>query len=94
MRNLLAFFAALLLTFAVVGWWLDWYRLRTTTTDGKTSVTVDFNPDKIGADLRKGQEAIQKSLAERAARMEAERKAEEQKKAVEEKKGEDSFSFE
>lgn len=84
MRNLLAFFAAALFTFAVVGWCLDWYRFRSAPSpDGKPSVTVDFNTQKIGDDLRRAQAAIEKKLAEKAAQLEADRKAAEEKKALE-----------
>jgi sRNA-binding protein len=82
MRNLLAFGAALVLTFAIAGWWLDWYRFRTAPSpDGKPSLTIDFNPAKMLEDARAAEAALEKQLKERAARLEAERKAAEQKKA-------------
>jgi hypothetical protein len=81
MRNMLAFFAALLLTFAGVGWYLGWYHFHTSpNADGRTSVTIDFDTKKIGKDLRDAEEAVQKKLAEQAARMEADKKAEASKK--------------
>lgn len=82
MRNLLAFLAAAVVAFAVVGWCLDWYRFRSVASpDGKPSVTVDFNTEKMGDDFKKAQAAVEKQLAERKARLEAERKAAEAKKA-------------
>jgi hypothetical protein len=76
MRNLLAFLAAAVVAFAVVGWWLDWYRFRSVPSpDGKPSVTVDFNPQKITEDFAKAQAAVEKQLAERKARLDAEKAA-------------------
>lgn len=67
MRNMLAFFAMLLLTLATVGWYLDWYRVRgTPAPDGHRSVTVDLNTKKIGEDLHKAEQQIQQKLAEKA----------------------------
>lgn len=67
MRNLLAFLAALTLTLACVGWYLDWYRIRSAPADGgQKSVTVDINTKKIGEDLIKAEQAIQQKLAEKA----------------------------
>ncbi len=67
MRNMLAFFAALLLTVAAVGWYLDWYRIRgTPAPDGHRSVTVDVNTHKISEDLLKAEQKIQDKLAEKA----------------------------
>ncbi len=93
MRNLLAFFAALLLSFVVAGWWLDWYKFRTTTTDGHPSVTVDFNTKKISEDVQKAEAAIAKGIADRAARLDAEKKAEEARKLTTDKKLDDGPKF-
>jgi hypothetical protein len=66
MRNLLAFFAALTLTVAGLGWYLDWYRLRSApAADGHRNVTIDINAPKIGQDLYKAEQNIQKKLVER-----------------------------
>ena len=86
MRNLLAFVAALLLSFVVVGWWLDWYRFRTSSADGKPSVIVDFNAQKIREDVKGAKAYIAKGFADHAARVEAEKKADAAKKAEEAKK--------
>ena len=93
MRNLLAFFAALLLSFVVAGWWLDWYHLRTTTTEGRPSVTVDFNTKKMGADMQKAEAAIAKGIADRAARLEAEKKADDARKLTTDRKAEGGTKF-
>lgn len=67
MRNMLAFFAALLLTVAGAGWYLGWYTVRSTpAANGQRSVTVDINTVKVGEDLRAAGEKIQQRLAERS----------------------------
>lgn len=67
MRNLLAFLAALTLTFAVLGWYLDWYTIRSSPSSaGQKSITVDINTQKIGEDIRKAEQKIQQKLAEKA----------------------------
>ncbi|MFO0878808.1 MAG: hypothetical protein U0840_15810 [Gemmataceae bacterium] len=67
MRNLLAFLAALTLTLAAVGWYLDWYHIRTGRNEsGQKSVTVDINTKKIGEDLLEAERKIQQRLAEKA----------------------------
>jgi hypothetical protein len=80
MRNLLAFLAAAVVAFAVVGWCLDWYRFRSVPSpDGNPSVTVDFNPQKISEDFAKAHAAVEKQLADRKAKLEAEKAAEAKK---------------
>src|SRR4051794_4540726 len=57
MRNLLAMGAAGLLVFAGLGWYLDWYRLQTTTTpDGKQHISVDVDTKKVSDFIRKERE--------------------------------------
>lgn len=56
MRNLLAFFAAAFLTFAAVGWYLDWYEIRTgpAALAGHRTVNIDINGGKIVQDVNHG----------------------------------------
>jgi hypothetical protein len=66
MRNMLAFLAALTLTVAGLGWYLDWYKLRTApAADGHRSVTVDINSPKIGQDVSQEVQVLRKKFAER-----------------------------
>ncbi|MBX9680469.1 MAG: lactonase family protein [Gemmataceae bacterium] len=52
MRNLLAMAAAGLLVFAGLGWYLDWYRLQTSTTpDGRRQIAVDLDTNKVRTDV-------------------------------------------
>jgi hypothetical protein len=60
---MLAFFAALLLTAVGVGWYLGWFKLASTpTADGHRSVTIDFNEDKIKADIQKAEQNVQNRI--------------------------------
>jgi hypothetical protein len=55
MRNLLAFLAAAILTFAGVGWYLDWYRIKSTPApSGHHQLNIDVNRNKIIEDVHKG----------------------------------------
>jgi len=52
MRNLLAFVAACVVAFLVVGWYLDWYRFTPATSDlGHRSYNIDIDSKKIGTDV-------------------------------------------
>jgi hypothetical protein len=65
MRNLLAFLAALTLTVGGLGWYLDWYKLRSSpAADGHRNVTIDVDASKIGQDLYKAEQNLQKKLVE------------------------------
>ena len=59
MRNLLALLGAALVTFLVVGWYLDWYHVspKAGATPGHRSVEIDINSKKIGDDVHKGVQA-------------------------------------
>jgi hypothetical protein len=62
MRNLLAFLAAALLTFAGLGWYLDWYTISSTQASGHRQVNINFNTSKIGEDFEKGGQKVRKIL--------------------------------
>jgi hypothetical protein len=63
MRNLLAFFAAAVLTFAGVGYYLDWYQVRSDNgPTGHKSVNIDLNSPKIIQDVHKGVEKSEQKL--------------------------------
>lgn len=71
MRNMLAFFAALLLTVAGAGWYLGWYTVRSTPAPtGQRSVTFDINTAKIGDDVRAAGQKVQQRLAEKSQKKE------------------------
>ncbi len=60
MRNLLAFVAALAITFLGLGWYLDWYKIRPVSGQpGHQSFTVDINADKINDSVQKGVHKIE-----------------------------------
>ena len=67
MRNLLALMGAALVTFAAVGWYLDWYRIRTEpAASGHRQVEIDFNGTKIQHDLEKGRDKLRDLLDSKA----------------------------
>jgi hypothetical protein len=60
MRNLLAFCAALLVTAAIAGHFLGWYRFTTTpTVGGHRNVTIDINTVKMESDVEKGFQKVE-----------------------------------
>jgi hypothetical protein len=63
MRNLLALAAIALITFAALGWYLDWYHISSTpASEGHRRVNIDVNTTKIGHDVEKGGEKVRKIL--------------------------------
>lgn len=68
MRNMLALFAAVILTVVGLGWYLDWYKVRSqpASVPGQHSVGIDINTNKIGTDLQKGEQKIQQMLDNKA----------------------------
>jgi hypothetical protein len=63
MRNLLALLAALLLIFAGLGWYLDWFKVKQHPSEpGHNNVSIDINTKKIGQDLHKGEQKLQQIL--------------------------------
>ena len=59
MRNILALLGFALLTFAAAGWYLDWYKVQSTTTpDGHRHIDIDIHSKKIGDDLHRGSEKL------------------------------------
>ncbi len=67
MRNMLAFLAAVVLTVGGLGWYLDWYKVHTNpAADGHHNLSIDINTPKIGSDLQKGEENLQKILEKNA----------------------------
>jgi hypothetical protein len=63
MRNLLAFLAAAIVTFAGVGWYLDWYRIKSApATDGHHQLNIDVNRKKMLEDVHKGMQKGEETL--------------------------------
>ncbi len=80
MRNLLAFMMALLLTLGGLGYYLDWFRIRSAPgTDGHTTLNIDLNTVKAYQDVSKaatkGAQLLDKKAKEEADKAEAEKKA-------------------
>jgi hypothetical protein len=65
MRNLLAFTAAAVLAFAVIGWYLGWYRVdHAPASSGRHSISIDIDSKKISEDVRSGVKKGQEKLHE------------------------------
>lgn len=63
MRNLLALLAAAVLAFLGLGWYLDWYHIKSSPeAQGHTNVNIDFDRDKIVHDVKKGEKKIQEAI--------------------------------
>lgn len=80
MKNLLAFLAAAALTFAGVGWYLDWFQVfNAPGAAGHRVFSVDLDAAKIQADVQKGEakvaDVIEKARKDAAARKAAEGEA-------------------
>ena len=80
MRNLLALMMILLLTFGGLGYYLDWFRVRTAAgTDGHTTLNIDVNTVKAYQDVSKaaskGAELLDKKAKDEADKVEADKKA-------------------
>jgi hypothetical protein len=66
MRNLLALVSAVLLCFALVGWFRGWYRVQNTpAAPGHHAYNIDIDKDKIGKDLHEGEEELQKVITKK-----------------------------
>ena len=70
----LPFLGAAVVAFACVGWYLDWYRIKSAPSDpGHQQLNIDLNRSKISADVHKGvqkgeetiQDLIEKSKNEK-----------------------------
>lgn len=60
MRNMLALLALAVLTFGGLGWYLDWYKVQSSpVTEGRQSVNIDINRDKIISDVHKGLQQLE-----------------------------------
>jgi hypothetical protein len=67
MRNLLALVGALVVAFAVVGWYRGWYNFKTEPdAAGHQEVNIDINGLKIKQDLNKGRQKLKGVLDAKA----------------------------
>jgi hypothetical protein len=53
MRSLFAFLGAGLIAFLALGWFLNWYQVNNTPSDG--GVKINLNIPKIGEDIKTGE---------------------------------------
>jgi hypothetical protein len=64
---MLALFAAALLTAIGLGWYLGWYKVRSqpASVPGQHSVQIEFDTQKIGADLQNGEQKIKQIIKDK-----------------------------
>jgi hypothetical protein len=80
MKNLLAFLAAAVLVFVGVGWYLNWFHVLSSPADsGHKAYRIDFDADKIGADVHKGEQKVVDAIEKARAEAEAHKAAADQK---------------
>ena len=67
MRNTLAFLAAAAIALGAVGYYLDWFSVRSVASrGGHRTYTVDVNTEKIEEDVRHTGEEIKHKIDEKA----------------------------
>jgi hypothetical protein len=65
MRNILAFLGALVLTLLAVGWYENWFQVRTTAgTDGNRNISIDIDSTKVTSDIEEAEHKIQTFVEE------------------------------
>ena len=75
MRNMLAFIAGAVITVGAVGFYLDWFNLRSTpSSNGHKSYTLDVDTAKISDDVHKAEQKVEQRLAEKAEKAEKSKK--------------------
>lgn len=63
MRNLLALLGLILVTAGLSGYYLGWYKVKSTTgSEGNRTISIDLNTTKIGEDLARGVSQIEKAI--------------------------------
>ena len=66
MRNMLAFLAALVLTFVGLGAWRDWYTVGTLPAEGaRVAFRVEIDGGKVFSDLVQSAKAVSRKISER-----------------------------
>jgi hypothetical protein len=66
MRNILAFLGALVVTLVAVGWYENWFQVRTTPgPDGNRNISIDIDSKKVGDDITKTENKIETFLDEK-----------------------------
>jgi hypothetical protein len=72
MRNILAFLGALVVTLLVVGWYENWFQVRTTSgTGGTRNITIDIDSNKVTSDIEETEHKIETFVEEEAKKAKA-----------------------
>jgi hypothetical protein len=61
MRNLLGFLAMLVIVVLVAGYFLDWFKFSTASSDHTANVNMEVNKDKMQADAEKAKQKIKET---------------------------------
>src|SRR5262245_35010363 len=76
MRNLLALVGLAVVAFGGVGWYLDWFNIRSTPAPvGPRGLNIDIDTVKIKEDLHRGSVKVQQALEKNKDAAEAKAKA-------------------
>jgi hypothetical protein len=63
----LTLLGAAIVTFAVVGWFLGWYKVHTSPgSDGHRHVDIEFNGKKIQEDIKRGEQRVLDTVQHRS----------------------------
>lgn len=62
MKNMLALVGLVIVGFLGVGWYLDWYKAKTTLTPSGRHIEAEVNTPKITQDLSKAKEKVRDIL--------------------------------
>jgi hypothetical protein len=72
MRNIFAFLGALVLTLLAVGWYENWFQVRTTPgTDGNRNISIDIDSTKVTNDIEEAEHKIQTFVEDEAKKTKA-----------------------
>ena len=67
MRNILAFLGALVVTLVAVGWYENWFQVRSTPgTDGNRNISIDIDSKKVGDDIKQTENKIEHFIDEKS----------------------------
>jgi hypothetical protein len=72
MRNILAFLGALVVTLLLVGWYENWFQVRTTPgTDGNRNISIDIDSTKVTNDIEETERKIETFIEEESKKAKA-----------------------
>jgi hypothetical protein len=95
MRNILAFLGALVVTLLVVGWYENWFQVRTTPgKDGNRNISIDIDSSKVTNDVEEAEHKIETVIEEEAKKAKSTQSAKDKPPVGEEKDTSKDSKFE